>query len=134
MSPLLLIQNPEMVLTMTISQKIIASVQVMVLGMIVVFFVLFLLMISLNLMEKSIYQKTDRNKDKERDNNDLYAVIASVIIAGYYHGSPEKVKIGKIVRYEEEVPIWGRINRGGSRIKRPPLLKEVSYENQKIYG
>ncbi|MGM0445021.1 MAG: OadG family protein [Bacillota bacterium] len=126
MNPLELLRDPSLVQSMTISEKMISGLMVAILGMAIVFLVLFLLMIVVDILKKAFYSKDlsfkeDRARVKTKiqvtepefdDQNEKVAAIMAAIMS--LDGmNKENFRIKKIKRTNDDVPIWGRVARGG---------------------
>ena len=128
MNPLELLRDPSLVQSMTISEKMISGLMVAILGMAIVFLVLFLLMIVVNILKKAFYSedmsfKEDKSKaisqsktpviEPEIDDNNekVAAIMAAIMSLDGMKSSNFRIK--KIKRTNDDVPIWGRVARGG---------------------
>ena len=125
MNPLELLRDPSLVQSMTLSEKLISGLQVAILGMSIVFTILLLLMLVLKLLEiifsedmnfkedLSETQTTTPEYEPKIDSNDekVAAIVAAVM--SLENVSKSKFRIRKITRTKDDVPIWGRVARGG---------------------
>ncbi len=125
MSPVDILISLELLNLMPVSQKIILGLEIAGLGMTIVFTILIILMICLNLMKKFFYKTEDKKLSQNRKTENLkdkkkkiIAVIISAILAGYYKSDSQfKIRqIEKNTEVKENIPIWGRIVRGGGNI------------------
>lgn len=128
MNPLELLRDPSLVQSMTIGEKMISGLMVAILGMAIVFLVLFLLMIVVNILKKAFYSedmsfKEDKTRTPSQtktpvaepeydDNNEKVAAIMAAIMSLESMKS-SNFRIKKIKRTNDDVPIWGRVARGG---------------------
>lgn len=126
MNPLELLRDPSLVQSMTINEKMISGLMVALLGMAIVFLVLFLLMIVVGILKKAFYSedmsfKEDKAKVQTKtqvaepefdDQNEKVAAIMAAIMSldGMNKGD---FRIKRIKRTNDDVPIWGRVARGG---------------------
>lgn len=126
MNPLELLRDPNLVQSMTLNQKLISGLQVAILGMLIVFLILFLLMIVVNILKKLFYsEKMDFKEDTTQvqpkvadiepklDHKEEVAAIMAAIMSMESTGKKKKFRIKKITRVKDDVPIWGRVTRGG---------------------
>jgi sodium pump decarboxylase gamma subunit len=113
---------------MTLSEKMISGLMVAILGMAIVFLVLFLLMIVVDILKKAFYSedmsfKEDKSKAPSQskttvvepefdDNNEKVAAIMAAIMSLDGMKS-SNFRIKRIKRTNDDVPIWGRVARGG---------------------
>jgi len=127
-NPLELLRDPSLVQSMTLSEKMISGLMVAILGMAIVSLVLFLLMILVELLKKSFYSedmsfKEDKSRVSSKsktpvsepefdDNNEKVAAIMAAIMSLDGMKS-SNFRIKKIKRTNDDVPIWGRVARGG---------------------
>ncbi|MFO7815083.1 MAG: OadG family transporter subunit [Halanaerobiales bacterium] len=125
MNPLELLREPSLVRSMTLSEKLISGFQVAILGMSIVFIILILLMLVLKFLEKRFSEEMDFKEDIsetkttvpefepeiDRNNEKVAAIMAAVM--SLEDVSRSKFRIRKITRTNHEVPIWGRVARGG---------------------
>jgi len=125
-NPLDLLRDPNLVQSMTLNQKLISGLQVAILGMLIVFLILFLLMIVVNILKKIFYsEKIDFKEDAKKvepkvadlepdiDHKKEVAAIMAAIMSIESSSKQKKFKIKKITRVKDDVPIWGRVTRGG---------------------
>ncbi|MCF8008718.1 MAG: OadG family protein [Halanaerobiales bacterium] len=127
MNPLELLKDPSLVQSMTISEKLISGLMVAILGMVIVFMILFLLLLVLNILKKLFYSekmifKEDGKKmvksapdiklndDKKKEK--VAAIIAAINSIDSF-SKKDKYKIKQIKRVNDDVPIWGKVARGG---------------------
>ncbi|HKL12572.1 MAG TPA: OadG family protein [Halanaerobiales bacterium] len=127
MNPLELLRDPTLVQSMTLSEKLLSGLQVAILGMAIVFFILFLLMLVLNILKRIFYsEKMDFKEDttqvqpkvpdvetKVNRREEKVAAIMAAIMSMEDMTQKGKFRIRKITRVKDDVPIWGRIARGG---------------------
>ncbi|MFN2363412.1 MAG: OadG family protein [Halarsenatibacteraceae bacterium] len=134
MSPLELVRDAETLAEMSLGDTLIAGVQIAIVGMIVVFSILFILMISIKIMEKlansngkvpgekvgdksmSSLGKKETKKKKISDDKldpEILAVISASIQS--YYGSDKKFRILRVKGQGEELSAWGQQARGGHR-------------------
>ncbi|MCF8000715.1 MAG: OadG family protein [Halanaerobiales bacterium] len=125
MNPLELLRDPSLVQSMTLSEKLISGLQVAILGMSIVFTILILLMLVLKLLEIIFSEDMDFKEDvsetqttvpeyePEIDRNDEKVAAIMAAIMSLENVSKSKFRIKKITRTEDDVPIWGRVARGG---------------------
>lgn len=124
------LRNPNV--DLSIGDKLVASLQVTVLGVIIVLLGLLLLYFAINLMEKFLYQpkKTARTEEKpakatpsepvvskedqqsadQQENEELVAVITAAIAASM-ETSTHNIVVRNIVRTSDTTPAWGRAGR-----------------------
>ncbi len=141
MSPLEILQNPETVQSMTVAQKIIIGGQIALLGMIIVFIILIILMICLKGME-NIFYKTSKGVSREisgdlgekqtketvsRNKRKMVAVITAALLNSYYQSASD-IEIQQITSVKDDVPIWGRIARGGGKFKNIEAIRGDKFE------
>jgi len=126
-NPLELLRDPTLVQSMTLSEKLLSGLQVAILGMAIVFFILFLLMLVLNILKRIFYsEKMDFKEDttqvqpkvpdvetKVNRREEKVAAIMAAIMSMEDMTQKGKFRIRKITRVKDDVPIWGRIARGG---------------------
>lgn len=125
MNPLELLRDPTLVQTMTLSEKLISGLQVAILGMSIVFIILILLMLVLKFLEIFFSEDMDFKEDisetqttvpeyePEIDRNDEKVAAIMAAIMSLEDVSKSKFRIRKITRTKDDVPIWGRVARGG---------------------
>lgn len=125
MNPLELLRDPTLVQSMTLSEKLISGLQVAILGMSIVFIILILLMLVLKFLEIffsedmdfkediSETQKTVPEYEPEIDRNDEKVAAIMAAVMSLDDVSKSKFRIRKITRTKDDVPIWGRVARGG---------------------
>ena len=125
MNPLELLRDPSLVQSMTLSEKLISGLQVAILGMSIVFTILILLMLVLKLLEIVFSEDMDFKEDvsetqttvpeyePEIDRNDEKVAAIMAAIMSLENVSKGKFRIRKITRTKDDVPIWGRVARGG---------------------
>ncbi|MGM0420850.1 MAG: OadG family protein [Bacillota bacterium] len=138
MSPLELIRDADRLAEMSLGQSVLAAVQVALVGMIVVFAILFILLLAIKVMEKVVYagsppegkgpkskkkkqnksetkatSRSDENQPEDSLDPKLVAVITAAI-QDYYDGKQE-FKILRIKRKSEHLSAWGREARGGRK-------------------
>lgn len=134
MSPLELIKDAETLAEMSLGDTLIAGIQIAMVGMIVVFSILFILMISIKIMEKvvngngkvpggkvgdksmSSLEQGATKEDKISDDKldpEILAVISASIQS--YYGSNKKFKILRVTSQGENVSAWGQQARGGQK-------------------
>ena len=127
MNPLELLRDPSLVQSMTLSEKLISGLQVAILGMAIVFVILFLLMVVLKILKKIFYsEKMDFKEDSTQiqpkvpdvelevdHKEEKVAAIMAAIMSLEGTGGKSKFRIRKITRVKDDVPIWGRVARGG---------------------
>lgn len=132
MSPLELVKDAETLAEMSLGDTLIAGIQIAMVGMIVVFSILFILMISIKIMERvvngnskepggevgdksmSSLDKRETKVTKISDDKldpEILAVI-SAALQGYY-GSDQKYKILRVKSQGEKLSAWGQQARGG---------------------
>jgi len=124
-NPLELLRDPSLVQSMTLSEKLISGLQVAILGMSIVFTILILLMLVLKLLEIVFSEDMDFKEDvsetqttvpeyePEIDRNDEKVAAIMAAIMSLENVSKGKFRIRKITRTKDDVPIWGRVARGG---------------------
>jgi sodium pump decarboxylase gamma subunit len=110
---------------MTLSEKLISGLQVAILGMSIVFTILLLLMLVLKLLEVIFSEDMDFKEDlsetqtskpeyePEIDRNDDKVAAIMAAVMSLEDVSKSKFRIRKITRTKDDVPIWGRVARGG---------------------
>ena len=125
MNPLELLRDPSLVQSMTLSEKLISGLQVAILGMSIVFTILLLLMLVLKLLEVIFSEDMDFKEDlsetqtskpeyePEIDRNDDKVAAIMAAVMSLEDVSKSKFRIRKITRTKDDVPIWGRVARGG---------------------
>ena len=127
MNPLELLRDPNLVQSMTLNQKLVSGLQVAILGMVIVFIILFLLMIVVNILKRIFYsEKMDFREDATQiqpkvpeiepttgKKEEKIAAIMAAISSLEDVGKKSKYRIRKIKRVNDDVPIWGRAARGG---------------------
>lgn len=130
-SPIEILRDPSLVQSMSLNQKLISGLQVALLGMLIVFFILFLLMVVLKVLEKLFYhQKIDlkenklnlkfRDKESKKEDQTLdfeeeVAAITAAIMCLKSKDKKKKFRIKRITRVKDDVPIWGQRARGGQK-------------------
>jgi len=132
MSPLELIRDAETLAEMTLGETLVAGVQIALVGMIVVFSILFLLMVSIKIMErlvngngseksakktkpapdKKVKSQSSKAKKEKIDAKTLAVITASI---QSFYGSDKKFKILRIKDHKENISAWGQQARGGSK-------------------
>lgn len=127
MNPLELLRDPTLVQSMTLNEKLISGLQVAILGMAIVFLILFLLMVVLKILKKIFYtEKMDFKEDAtqiqpkvpdiepemEREDKKVAAIMAAIMSLEDF-SKKGQFRIKKIKRVKDDVPIWGRVARGG---------------------
>ncbi|MFW6377791.1 MAG: OadG family transporter subunit [Bacillota bacterium] len=134
MSPLELVRDAETLAEMSLGDTLIAGIQIALVGMIVVFSILFILMVSIKIMEKVVNSNgevpggkvgdkemsslenreadNDQNSD-EKLNPEILAVISASIQS--YYGSDKKFKILRVKSQGEKLSAWGQQARGGNK-------------------
>ena len=132
MTPLELIRDAEALAEMTLGETLIAGVQIALVGMIVVFSILFLLMISIKIMERLVNgnngdkpgkkakpapEKQDKPQAPEVKPDKIDPEILAVITASIqsFYGPDKKFKILRVKDHEEKISAWGQQVRGGSK-------------------
>lgn len=144
MSPLEILKRPDLINSMAVSQKFILGLKIAVLGMSIVFFILVLLMVTLKIMEKFLYEgKSDKSTkekvteknagdDKSTASSELkrrkkVAAIAAAIMKGYYQPN-SKLKINKITKIDNNISLWGKVSRAGGNLISGKLKEDDNYE------
>ena len=131
MSPLELIRDAETLAEMTLGETLVAGVQIALVGMIVVFSILFLLMVSIKIMERLVNgndsdrptKKTKPAPDKQPggkskpEQASLDPEILAVITASIqsFYGPDKKFKILRVKDHQENISAWGQQARGGRK-------------------
>ena len=116
---------------MSPGEKFLASLQVTIFGMAIVFVVLFVLFLVIKLLELLLHKTDSKSKDKEekqkavavaqvgsaedrteetREDEELVAVITAAIAASL-HTSTHNILVKNIVRIADETPNWGKLGR-----------------------
>lgn len=134
MSPLELVKDAETLAEMSLGDTLIAGVQIAMVGMIVVFSILFILMISIKIMERVVngndkvpggkvgdksMSSLEQGATKENKISDdkldpeILAVISASIQS--YYGSNKKFKILRVKSQGEKISAWGQQARGGKK-------------------
>ncbi len=127
MNPLELLRDPTLVQSMTLSEKLISGLQVAILGMSIVFTILILLMLVLKILEVIFSEDMDFKEDlsetqtqtatpeyePEIDRNEEKVAAIMAAVMSLEDVSKSKFRIRKITRTKDDVPIWGRVARGG---------------------
>ncbi len=134
MSPLELVRDAETLAEMSLGDTLIAGAQIAMVGMIVVFSILVLLMISIKIMEKlvnsngkvpggkvgdksmSSLEKRETKKKTISDDKldpEILAVISASIQS--YYGSDKRFKILRVKSQGEKLSAWGQQARGGHK-------------------
>lgn len=148
MTPLEMLKNPELVQNMTAGQKLIAGLQVTILGIVIVFLILVLLQYVLKLMERLVdVRKEDRvdtigkiaqerpapvaegpaSAAEEREvDGKLIAAITAALTAGYFQRT-SRFTVKRIRRIVDDVPIWGKVARGGGNQAEYFQINEEGY-------
>jgi sodium pump decarboxylase gamma subunit len=112
--------NPDLMHSLTMGEKLLASFYVMILGMGVTFVVLMLLWFLISVMSsivgkkkqetvKPVVVETPRNETAS-DQGELIAVIAAAVAASL-GTSTNNIVVRNIVRVGDATPSWGRIGR-----------------------
>jgi sodium pump decarboxylase gamma subunit len=134
MSPLELVKDAETLAEMSLGDTLIAGVQIALVGMIVVFSILFILMISIKIMEKLVNSKgqvtarkvgdksmsalgeeeTKKNKINDNQLNPEILAVISASIQSYY-GSDQRFRILRVKSQGEKLSAWGQQARGGHK-------------------
>lgn len=135
MSPLELIRDAEALAEMSLGETLIAGVQIALVGMIVVFSILVLLMISIKIMERLVNsdgtspadkstkkakpesEKKSKSRGSKTRADKLDPEILAVITASIqsYYGSGKKFKILRVKDHDEKISAWGQQARGSSK-------------------
>jgi len=126
-NPLDLLKDPSLVQSMTINEKLISSFQVAILGMVIVFGILYLLMLAIRIVknicyseqldfaeERSDIQRKDIELETEikREDEKIAAIIAAIMSREDVKKS-SKFKIRKASKVEDNISVWGKFARGG---------------------
>lgn len=119
--------------TMTLGEKFLASLQVTLLGVVIVFVALGMLFIIIKILDNFIHQaesSSAKRKDqkaaaataapapaaapvaeeKVQDDGELVAVIAAAVAASL-HTSTHNIIVRNIVRVPDQTPAWNRLGR-----------------------
>lgn len=127
MNPLELLKDPTLVQSMTLSEKLISGLMVAILGMVIVSMILFILMLVLNILKKLFYSekmsfKEDNKKiaktvpgiklDEDQEGKKVAAIMAAISSIDSL-SKKGKYRIKQIKRVNDDVPIWGKVARGG---------------------
>lgn len=125
MNPLELLRDPSLVQSMSLGEKLISGLQVAILGMSIVFTILILLMLVLKFLEIAFSEDMDFKEDISetktpvpefepeisKKEEKVAAIMAAIM--SLEDVSKSKFRIKKITRTDDDVPIWGRVARGG---------------------
>lgn len=116
---------------MSPGEKFLASLQVTIFGIAIVFVVLFVLFLVIRLLELLLHKTDSKSIDKEekqkavavaqvgsaedrteetREDEELVAVITAAIAASL-HTSTHNILVKNIVRIADETPNWGKLGR-----------------------
>lgn len=102
-------------------EKLITGLQITLIGMGIVFIILYLISLALNLMQPIFYkpqkeqkptqtQPEPKEKDQPgQDQSELIAVITAAIVAAA--GTTKQIKVTSIKRIPTTTPIWGQAAR-----------------------
>ncbi|MEC9487884.1 MAG: OadG family protein [Halanaerobium sp.] len=131
MTPLEMLKHPELIGSMSLGDKLTAGLQVTILGMVIVFVILMLLQVVVAVMERMTREQrrtrsgsletTGRVAQRKPEpvqedlaaDSKLIAAITAALTAGYLQESPSQFRVKRISRIVDDVPVWGKVARGG---------------------